>query len=272
MSEINPVHGLPQEWVDWLRLNQARGCDLSELSQTARDAGYALTAIQAVLDLQIDKETNSDGLERWMAPPITNPLLYPLAECIPTAQAQMYVISDFFNRNDCQALIDCINQALVPSTVTHGPEDFRTSRTCHLADVKPEFIRLVDQRLSALLGVDPAYSEPLQGQHYDLGQYFRLHTDAFAPGTEEYRQHACFGGQRTWTVMVYLNEVRCGGETRFPVLGQCFSPQQGMVLAWNNLWADGRPNSATLHEALPVLQGEKYVITKWFRSRLGRSN
>ena len=269
VSDDHLVQDLPQEWVDWLELNQARGCDPRELSQIARDAGYSLTAIQTVLGLEVETKASTDGVEWWMAPPITNFQLYPRAECIRTVQAQMYVIPDFLNLEDCEALIKCINQALVPSTVTHGPEDFRTSRTCHLEDVNPEFIRTVNQRLSALLGVDLAFSEPLQGQRYDRGQYFKAHTDAFAPGSEEYQRHASVGGQRTWTVMVYLNTVQDGGETRFPVLGQCFQPHQGMALAWNNLMADGSPNSATLHEALPVLQGEKYVITKWFRSRQG---
>ena len=41
------------------------------------------------------------------------------------------------------------------------------------------------------------------------------HTDWFAPGTEEFDRHTSPGGQRTWTVMVYLNAVEAGGETRF---------------------------------------------------------
>lgn len=42
-------------------------------------------------------------------------------------------------------------------------------------------------------------------------------------------------------------------------------------MAWNNLGADGQPNPATLHEALPVIRGLKYVITKWFRAETGRN-
>ena len=41
-------------------------------------------------------------------------------------------------------------------------------------------------------------------------------------------------------------------------------------LAWNNLLMDGSPNPATLHEAMPVLRGQKYVVTKWFRAASGR--
>ena len=70
--------------------------------------------------------------------------------------------------------------------------------------------------------------------------------------TEEYATHTASGGQRTWTVMVYLNAVERGGETLFRRLGRSFTPVPGMALAWNNLHADGTPNHFTLHEALPV--------------------
>ncbi len=112
-------------------------------------------------------------------------------------------------------------------------------------------------------------SEPMQGQRYDIGEYFKAHTDWFAPGTNEFDKHTRRGGQRTWTVMVYLNNVEAGGETRFERIGRDFRPVAGLGLAWNNLKADGSPNAATLHEALPVLQGRKYVITKWFREKPG---
>jgi prolyl 4-hydroxylase len=38
-----------------------------------------------------------------------------------------------------------------------------------------------------------------------------------------------------------------------------------MLLAWDNMAADGSPNTATLHEGMAVLEGTKYIITKWFR-------
>ena len=40
---------------------------------------------------------------------------------------------------------------------------------------------------------------------------------------------------------------------------------------WNNLQEDGTPNRNTLHEAIPVDVGSKWVITKWFRERTGRN-
>ncbi len=28
---------------------------------------------------------------------------------------------------------------------------------------------------------------------------------------------------------------------------------------------DGAPNEATIHEGMPVVEGTKYIVTKWFR-------
>jgi len=46
-----------------------------------------------------------------------------------------------------------------------------------------------------------------------------------------------------------------------------FQPEAGKLLAWSNLRADGTPNPSTLHHAMKVRAGCKYVITKWFRER-----
>jgi prolyl 4-hydroxylase len=40
-----------------------------------------------------------------------------------------------------------------------------------------------------------------------------------------------------------------------------------MLLAWNNMDADGMLNSQTLHESLPVTAGIKNIVTKWYRER-----
>jgi prolyl 4-hydroxylase len=78
------------------------------------------------------------------------------------------------------------------------------------------------------------------------------------------------GGQRSWTAMVYLNDVEAGGVTRFTQLGVSIAPQRGALLLWNNADRDGVPTKATSHAALPVERGVKYVITKWFRTRKWR--
>ena len=66
--------------------------------------------------------------------------------------------------------------------------------------------------------------------------------------------------------MIYLNDVEEGGETYFKRLNLKLKPRQGTLIAWNNLRRNGKPNYKTMHEAIPPVKGDKYVITKWWRS------
>ena len=257
---------LTPEWRDWLELNRARGCDCAELSRRAAAQGFDSLEIARLLEGSPQGQPH----DVWNRPPLIQPSHRPRAWRLDTPLAQVYEIPAFLTCADCDAVITAIDRGLVPSTVTTGPDDCRTSRTCHLNDVDAPLAAGLDARLAALFAVPLELAEPLQGQRYDPGQYFRAHTDWFSPGTKEFAEHTVVGGQRTWTVMIYLNTVVFGGETMFPHLERAFTPVGGTALAWNNLLPDGSPNPHTLHEAMPVKQGVKYVITKWFRERSGR--
>jgi prolyl 4-hydroxylase len=107
----------------------------------------------------------------------------------------------------------------------------------------------------------------LQGQRYAGGQEFKPHTDYFTPGGRDFDKFCTLSGNRTWTFMIYLNEVTAGGATRFKVLDKTFQPEAGKLLCWNNRLADGNVNPATLHHGMKVRKGVKYVITKWYREK-----
>ena len=267
---------IPQSWREWLLHNRDRGCAREQLIERALAQGFSRAAIEEILNAPADTaeqkltEITVDWLA-WYKALLTRPDHRPRAWRLDTSLAQIYEIPNLLSRSECDCVIDAINGALQPSTVTRGRSDYRTSRTCHLREIQPDLAADLDQRFAALLGVDPRFSEPIQGQRYDGGEYFKEHTDWFTPGTEEYITHTRVGGQRTWTVMIYLNAVELGGETCFRKLDRCFTPVPGLALIWNNLQADGTPNPFTLHEAIPVAKGHKWVITKWFRSQVGRN-
>ena len=267
---------LTDDWRDWLRLNRDRGCDREVLFRRAEAEGFDAMAIATELgrpELVQQVAALAPTRDFWQTmaqPPLSDPSHHPRAWRLDTDRAQIYEIPALLTPGECDAVIRAIDASLVPSTVTHGPSDYRTSRTCHLGAADAALARMLDERFAALIGVDPSLAEPIQGQRYDVGQYFKAHTDWFAPGTPEYEQHARLGGQRTWTVMVYLNRVEQGGDTVFERVGRGFTPAVGLGLAWNNLHPNGEPNHATLHEALPIVRGSKYVITKWFRAEPGR--
>lgn len=181
---------------------------------------------------------------------------------------QLYHLPNFLSRTECKALIRMIDADAKPSVVLAQYQEpgLRTSYTCDLERQDPE-IRRLDARLADLLGIPLDHGEPIQGQRYAMGQQFRAHCDWFRDDVDYWPEMKAQGGQRIWTAMIYLNDVEEGGETWFPRAGIRLTPTRGLLIAWNNLAADGSPNDATLHEARPVLGGTKYIITKWFRER-----
>lgn len=189
------------------------------------------------------------------------------AQRVPDRRVEMFIRKRFLSADDCAGLIALIDRVRRPSTITdsYGADaDFRTSETADLPG-DDALVRAVYHRLADYAGLPIAHAEALQGQRYAPGQQFKAHTDYFEPTGLDYFPHTADGGQRTWTLMVYLNEPVAGGATRFVHLDKLVQPETGKLIAWNNRLADGGVNAHTLHAGLPVRAGTKYVITAWFR-------
>ena len=187
---------------------------------------------------------------------------------VPSPKVEMYVADNFLPPELCADLIRLIDIDRRPSTLAdyNGDVLFRTSETCDLVS-DDAAVRDVEERLLAFTGIDPAHGEPLQGQRYEVGQEFKQHTDWFNPQGEDWEKFCGTSGQRTWTFMVYLNTVEAGGATRFKTIGKKFQPETGKIVGWNNRNEDGSGNVNTLHHAMKVRKGVKYVITKWYREK-----
>ena len=187
---------------------------------------------------------------------------------VPHPKIELFQARGFLTSEHCKDLMGLIDQDRRPSTIAdpNGDDYFRTSETCDLARSNP-IVQKLEGLLHDLNGIDPALGEPVQGQRYDVGQEFKAHTDYFTPGTADFEKFCSESGQRTWTFMIYLNEVEAGGATRFKVVGKTFQPEVGKLLCWNNKRQDGELNPNTLHHGMKVRKGMKYVITKWYRER-----
>lgn len=207
--------------------------------------------------MQEDSHTSAEKLAIW-----------PGIQKVPTNAAEVFTCRNFLPSKLCDGLISLIDINRRPSTIAdpNGDNYFRTSETCDLDAANP-FVCKLEEMLLALSGLDAAYGEPVQGQRYAIGQEFKAHTDYFDPWGQDYQRYCSASGQRTWTLMIYLNTVEAGGGTRFKELGKTFQPEQGRLLGWNNRKPDGGINPATLHHGMKVRKGVKYVITKWYRER-----
>jgi len=184
---------------------------------------------------------------------------------------QLYLQKNFLSKEECQRIREETENYLHPSYVSN-PEDrlivseYRTSSSASFDYKQTNTGMKIDMKISRYLGLDPFLGEAIQGQKYKPGEYYKEHHDYYTPFTEEYKTYTEWMGQRTWTFMIYLNDVEEGGETYFKHLNLNVKPREGSAVFWNNLYFNGWPNYKTLHEAKPPISGDKYIITKWFRS------
>jgi prolyl 4-hydroxylase len=180
----------------------------------------------------------------------------PGVQKVPSPRLDLFIARGFVAPDACARIMALIDGGRRPSTIADDAGDplFRTSETCDLDGADPD-VAALDARIADLTGLDPRHGEPMQGQRYAVGQEFKAHTDYFTPTGFDYLTYCANSGQRTWTVMIYLNEPEAGGATRFKTIGKTIQAEAGKLLAWNNRTRDGGVNPATLHHGMKVRAG-----------------
>ena len=262
-----------QDWINWIEENVNAGADKDGIFKTLLDHGYGYEQIKQQMNFEPQNvEPNQSAAKFHIGKRVIDEKLKPPVISIEagtkldTDKAEFYLIENFLNEQECATIIEKIKENLRPSLmVDHDQKNsgFRTSSTCDMGALDDPFIKMIDDRICQTIGIDAGFSEPIQGQFYEVGQEFKAHTDFFEKN--ELPDNDNGYGQRTFTFFIYLNEVEEGGHTDFPMLGVTGIPNIGDALIWNSLNPDGSCNYNTLHHGMPVRKGWKAVITKWFR-------
>jgi prolyl 4-hydroxylase len=261
-------------WKSWIKINVHDGQDKNRLFKILLDEGFSYQAIHQ--EMQFEPTLNTDELfsplaakeKKYNAKEGVNlgQLFIPNSKRLDSDVLQLFTLENFLNKQECEHLVTVMKSQLRPSELSsHEPDNaFRTSKTCDMGNLDDALIKDIDLRICRLLGINDSYSETIQGQYYEVGQEFKPHTDYFEE--HEMASHGAAMGQRTFTVMIYLNTVQEGGVTHFPKVNKDYQPQQGLTIIWSSLDASGLPNINSMHHGQPVLKGYKAIITKWFRS------
>lgn len=261
------------EWKIWIWKNVERGSSKDDIFKQLIQHGFPWHAVRAELDheptLSLDQIITTPEEAKAERAYVAN----PAAKRIDTEKLEIYSVENFLNGDECQQLIDLIASNLQRSTVIDvtgaDKSDHRTSSSCFfdLGDSRNTLAAEVSRRISSFIGINPTYSEPIQAQFYRPGEEYKPHVDWVAPDDAGYQLSLGEGGQRTWSVLVYLNSVQEGGQTLFPNAELSVRPELGKLVYWNNSTPDGELNRDTLHQSCPVVEGEKVVLTLWYRSK-----
>lgn len=180
---------------------------------------------------------------------------------------RIVLFENFLTSSECEFLVRMATPHMKRSSVVKkdggGSEinEARTSEGCSFPRRDNAFIEMLDKRAAQLCNWPEERTEALQVLRYQEGEEYKPHYDFFAP-------HVGIppvgpGGQRLATLLVYLKTPEQGGGTFFPEIGMEIKPPAGSAVffSYPNLFHARN----TLHAGMPVMSGEKWVATKWFR-------
>ncbi len=184
---------------------------------------------------------------------------------------RVVVLGNLLSAEECDALIESarpqLARSLTVATKTGGEElnpDRTSSGTFFARGQTPEVAR-IEARIARLLDWPVENGEGLQVLHYRPGAEYKPHYDYFDPGEPGTPTILKRGGQRLATLVMYLSEPERGGGTTFPDAGLEVAPVRGNAVFFN--YDRPHPSTRTLHGGAPVIEGEKWVATKWLRER-----
>ena len=184
---------------------------------------------------------------------------------------RVIVLGGFLSDAECDQIIALAKPRMARSetvdNLTGGSEVnvARTSRGMFFERGETGVIDKVEKRIAALLDWPVQNGEGLQVLHYQPGAEYKPHYDYFDPVHPGSAPILKRGGQRVGTVLMYLNTPRKGGGTTFPDVGFEVAPIKGNAVFFS--YDRAHVNTKSLHGGAPVIEGEKWVATKWLRER-----
>ena len=182
---------------------------------------------------------------------------------------RIVVFGGVLSEAECDALVAMGRERLRPSSVFNaetGADEAHAARTSEgmfFQRGENALCERIERRLAALVDWPLENGEGLQLLRYGPGAEYRPHHDYFDPEQAGASVVLARGGQRVASIVMYLNTPARGGATTFPDARFEVAAVKGNAV----FFAYDRPHpmTGTLHAGAPVIEGEKWVATKWLR-------
>lgn len=264
----------------WLRAQLAAGCRAEDVLESMRTSGWSgAAALQALQEAQAGSDLPPvlPAGGRVPEPAVGDGVTvievegHPVRVLLTMKLPRVVLFGGLLSDAECDALVAEAQPRLARSetvvNTTGGSEvnAARTSDGMFFQRGESPLIQRIEQRIGALLRWPVPWGEGLQVLHYRPGAEYRPHHDYFDPkhgGTEAVLRR---GGQRVGTLVIYLNTPAKGGATTFPDVALEVAAIKGNAVFFS--YDRPHPTTRTLHGGAPVVDGEKWVATKWLRER-----
>ncbi|MGA9335261.1 MAG: 2OG-Fe(II) oxygenase [Rudaea sp.] len=279
---MNSTTQLSPDWRRWIAENLARGCDpeslIADMVRKKFDAGYARGAVVGLLGRDARPEAGSAPDSAYVYETPRLPRGNVIRACdrdVPVVmrieRPFIAVVDGLLSSTECDELVQRSKRRLRRSTTVdpaRGTDEVipdRSSDGTFFPINADPFITRLDRRIAALMNCPLEHGEGLQILRYRTGGQYTPHFDYFPPTDPGSRTPMANGGQRVSSLIIYLNDVDDGGATIFPELKLTVGPKKGAAVYFEYCNSRNQVDPMTLHGGMPVLEGEKWIATKWMR-------
>jgi prolyl 4-hydroxylase len=272
------------ELREWIVAQARAGCKPEDVLQSMRTSGWDEDTALDALETTLEQFIANRSVTSTLPPPVPVPepdlsnapsRVHALDRDVEIVMAmrnpRLVVFGGLLSADECDQMIALAQPRLTRSETVHNPSggsevhEARTSDGMFFDRSEHPLCDRIERRIAALVNWPLENGEGLQVLRYRPGAEYKAHHDYFdpaQPGTPTILQR---GGQRVASIVMYLNTPTRGGGTSFPDVGVEVGPMRGNAV----FFSYDRPHvvTRTLHAGTPVLEGEKWVATKWLRER-----
>jgi prolyl 4-hydroxylase len=270
--------------VEWLLAQVHAGAAPDDVVAAMRARGWsedeAAETIEQVIRGHLDAHARANALPLPVRVPapvgINGPASFVVADrevqvLASLVHPRVIVFGNVLAGDECDALVAMARERLSRSPVfdpDSGQDQAHAARTSDGMFFRRGDNALctrIEARIAALLDWPLENGEGLQVLRYGPGAEYRPHYDYFDPAWPGAHVALARGGQRVASLVMYLNTPSRGGATTFPDARFEVAPVKGNAVFFS--YDRPHPMTRSLHGGAPVLEGEKWVATKWLRER-----
>ncbi len=278
MSEQQVTPELRQWIVDQAKTGRDPDAVLKSMMDSGWSEDVALAALEETLSGFLKEHAQANGLPVPVRVPEPDVIDTPsslvvegheIKVIMAMRNPRVVVFGNMLTFDECDELVSLARQRLarsetvVTSTGSSEVNIARTSEGMFFGRGENEVCARFERRIAALLNWPIENGEGLQILRYRPGAEYKPHYDYFDPGHAGTPVILKRGGQRVATLVTYLNTPELGGATTFPDVHLEVAPVKGNAVFFS--YDRPHPMTRSLHGGAPVIEGEKWVATKWLR-------
>lgn len=188
---------------------------------------------------------------------------------------EIWELYNVLTEDECKSLIESSEKIGFKATVSYNTSgadkvdpSIRNSKNIVVKDNYNTITAKLAEITSKVTGFPISHQEPMQVNKYDEDGLIIPHYDScFGEMRDVCIKNNRGAGERIVTFIVYLNDEFKGGQTNFPRIGFTVQPRRGKAIVFWNTDPNENLLEESRHQGLPVIDGKKYIYTKWSHPR-----